>query len=681
MNKLLYLFLFLPIQLWSQNTISYNNEPCGSGILHQQLMQSDSRYAAILNQFEAARQLTTQRNTNSTLLIIPVVVHILYKGEAVGVGTNLSDQAVYNKIKAINDNYRKSIGTSAYGTGVDTEIEFALAVRTPSGGCTNGIERIDMSSNTVYMNYGVRFATTNGISPTEYKDVYAWNPLQYYNIYIVSEIDNNNAGNGYQGFAPFAPSHGTVGDGAVFLGTPYNVPIGSIESHEIGHGLNLYHTFEGDGSGNTCPTANGCGGALGDCCSDTPPHKRSATGCNSSGTNSCDGNSLNLLFFKNFMNYATCPNVFTQEQKDRMRAAILTIRSSYLRENGNTSLLPTASPIASYLSTVTNICAGDRIKFTDRSSCMPNIQSNASIAPTLSFNWVFTSGATTVTSTLQNPLLQFTTAGNYNLSYTVTNAFGSNTLVVSNAVTVTATTTLACIPTSNFQGQSGYSIFNMEFNTINNHTPQGYSEGYRDFSCSKMTDVNANGTYYLRLTASSFTLLGATLYVAAYIDYNNNGSFETGERIFQGQLVPGASNYLFSNPIVMPATSVANTYLRMRTIASTNPITDDYVNCTTPFAYGDVEDYAVKILNPLSNANHELATVVVFPNPAHDRLVIQGSQAIQKVQLYSMLGQLVFEAVYNDTMVSLEVDHYPKGIYFISVHTVDNNQLYKILKD
>ncbi|MBL0043306.1 MAG: hypothetical protein IPP33_02465 [Flavobacteriales bacterium] len=41
------------------------------------------------------------------------------------------------------------------GTGVDMGIEFVLAVRDPSGNCTSGITRTNMTGISDYVNYGV----------------------------------------------------------------------------------------------------------------------------------------------------------------------------------------------------------------------------------------------------------------------------------------------------------------------------------------------------------------------------------------------------------------------------------------------------------------------------------------------------------------------------------------------
>src|SRR5690606_16017528 len=89
-------------------------------------------------------------------------------------------------------------------------------------------------------------------------------------------------------------------------------------THELGHGLNLYHTFQG---GN-CNESN-CS-TQGDRVCDTPP-TTSNSNCNSPA---CGGTQQ----VENYLDYTsqTCKDMFTAGQKDRMRAALMGARSNLL---------------------------------------------------------------------------------------------------------------------------------------------------------------------------------------------------------------------------------------------------------------------------------------------------------------------------------------------------------------
>lgn len=262
MKKLSSLFsnLFLLIALTNCLNLASQVNICGAAEIHNQMMLTDAAYIQKMQAYEDFVQ-TVQNSVQKTAGIvyqIPVVVHVMHKGEAVGTGVNVSNAAIINAIKELNEMYRKLPGTQWYGNGVDVEIEYALAVRDPNGNCTNGITRTSMTGNALYMSNGVKRnpTTGSGISDASLKALDVWDQTKYYNIWLISEIDNNNGGAGVQGYAYFASSHGTAQDGAVILSSNFTSGGSSTAAHEIGHSLNLYHTFEGDGGGGTCPTGN-----------------------------------------------------------------------------------------------------------------------------------------------------------------------------------------------------------------------------------------------------------------------------------------------------------------------------------------------------------------------------------------------------------------------------------------
>ena len=72
-------------------------------------------------------------------------------------------------------------------------------------------------------------------------------------------------------------------------------------------------------------------------------------------------------------------------------------------------------PIADFTATPTTIYAGETVSFTDMSTNNPT-----------SWNWSF-SGGTPTSSTTQNPQVVYNSSGTYNVSLTVSNAFGTDT--------------------------------------------------------------------------------------------------------------------------------------------------------------------------------------------------------------------------------------------------------------
>ena len=594
-------FLFLLGIMFKAVVSNAQIKTCGAAEIHQQMLLTDPDYAKKNQEFENMLQTKTYsiQRTAGTVYKIPVVVHVMHKGEPLGSGTNISDESIRNSMKLLNEMYRKVPGTQGNGNGVDVELEFSLAVRDPNGNCTNGITRVNMSSNAAYVSNGINRSATAGISDATLKTFAGWDRTRYYNIWLVSEIDNNEGGAGIQGYAYFASSHGQSYDGAVILSSNFTSGSSTTAAHEIGHALNLYHTFEGDGTGTTCPsTSNGCGSGLGDCCGDIPAHKRSSSDC-VSGTNDCDNTTSKDLFIRNYMDYSSdaCQNMFTADQKTRMVTALTITRKSFLPENGNVSLVPVSLPTVDFSSSNSLLCAaGQSIKFMDNSSCVPNSYIPQSLFSGISHVWTITNGINTYTSTTQNPVITFTNLGTYSVTLQVTNSLGTASSSKAGMFIIASTPSTACTPTSQNNGNYGQTIYNVKFNTINNSTSSITNVAYTDFACTYNTLVTAGQTYNLSISARAASNPEA---FEVYINYNNDGDFaDAGELIFSTTTASNTAQSYTTN-VTIPATATQNTPLRMRVIGDAGSISATERTCGVPFWVGDVEDYGLYI-KPMS---------------------------------------------------------------------------------
>lgn len=269
---------------------------------------------------------------------IPVVFHVIHKGESVGTGTNISDAQILSAIDALNRDYRRTSadGGIGQGAGPDTEIQFCLATVNPSGNPTSGINRVNGTSVSGY--------SANGITSSNESNVKAlsrWDNRYYMNVWVVSEIDGNGAdlanpanwsggtlGYAYQPTNPVTWNSDLDGIVAVNLcvGNDPNQshgyrlwPWGGLTNrtltHEVGHFLSLDHTFEGQ----SCSESN-CN-TQGDGICDTPPTVQGST-CNSPA---CPNTQV-----ENYMDYTdeTCQDQFTTGQSTAMRATLAGVRNA-----------------------------------------------------------------------------------------------------------------------------------------------------------------------------------------------------------------------------------------------------------------------------------------------------------------------------------------------------------------
>lgn len=368
--------------------------------------------------FVANQESPNQRLINQNgIITIPVVVHVLHRGEAIGNGRNISLAQIQSQIDVLNEDFRRlnadRTNTPAAFTGVasDYGFEFRLACQDPNGSPTNGVIRRETNRNgftyvAIPNTNGLPDENAMGIKMTTISGSDPWPTDRYLNIWVADFSD------GTLGYATFPADFATNPnvDGVVIettsMGRIGNVTApfdrGRTATHEIGHWLNLRHIW-GDSN---------CGD---DFVGDTPQQRTANMGCPGFPlTSNCPNNGANGDMFMNYMDYTDdgCMNIYTNGQRLRGRAIFA---------NGG----PRAAFIDNYF----------RIQQpTSSISCVGNIHV---INPTcLPVTWTITSGPATISGGQNTNSVQvqasgtgtvhiIATAGNYtseldfNINYTV----------------------------------------------------------------------------------------------------------------------------------------------------------------------------------------------------------------------------------------------------------------------
>jgi hypothetical protein len=284
---------------------------CGTTDYHQHQLDSDPGLADRMADIEnfTNNYVSTHTGQEKIVVTIPVVFHVVYSSSA----HNISDAIIMAQLDQLNKDFARmnsdagNTPAAFQGLAANTQIQFCLAQRDPSGNPTTGIERRQTTVTSFSSNNAVKYYANGGLN--------AWNSSQYLNIWSC------NLGSGLLGYAQF-PGGAAATDGVVCLyssfgsltvpGTaaPYNY--GRTMTHEVGHWLNLRHIW-GDAN---------CGSDL---VSDTPTQQTSNYGCPSFPHTTCS-NGANGDMFMNYMDYTddACMNMFTTGQSARMAALFAT---------------------------------------------------------------------------------------------------------------------------------------------------------------------------------------------------------------------------------------------------------------------------------------------------------------------------------------------------------------------
>lgn len=664
---------------------------CNTMNVHQRLLQSDPQYAvqrAALEQQTQAYAAHQPNGAQRSVITIPVVVHVVYS-DAAG---NISDAQIRSQIARLNLDYHKlnadtaSVPAAWTGLVADCNIQFCLAQRDPQGLPTNGIVRKQTTVASWLDDDKVKYSAQGGDD--------AWPAASYLNIWVC------DLGQSLLGYSQF-PGGPAATDGCVILNTAFGDHTGTVQSpfdigrtvtHEVGHWLNLYHTW-GDDNG-------ACSGS--DLVADTPNEADANYGAPAYPLlDNCSATAPGVMFM-NYMDYSddTALYMFTLGQNTRIQA-------NFANSGGHASILnslgcvsPGGGPYANFTADKLSICAGDVVQFTDQSFDTPTV-----------YQWSFP-GGTPATSTDVNPLVTYNTPGTYDVTLTVTRDTSSNTKTISGYITVKGTTPLPLA--EGFEGTfppAGWSVVNPDNQTAwaQNATAGSFGLSSNSAYLDNYTQQNIRGQYdYLYTPVLDFTdgitadsklrfdyayaQKRSTSRDSLFVKYSTDCGATWSTLWKNGNAGMATTTTLYGNSVYSPA---ATEWVRDSSISLANMAGMAGVQ----FAFVNLSNHGNAIY--LDNVNIDAvvqphtgvatisdnARISIVPNPATDRctVFIDMPQADGvTVALYNVIGQQVWAhdlGAVSSTSQAIDLSGYASGIYTVHVQAGTSAYTRKVVKE
>lgn len=267
------------------------------------------------------------------------------------------------------------------------------------------------------------------------------------------------------------------------------------------------------------------------------------------------------------------------------------------------------------------------------------------------------------------------------------NATGGGTLVAASCVPTAATnlTTYQVGPTFVKIG-----TINVKSQGLNTATNGG--QFYADYSSLNCL----NKSVYTELPVSALqniqvNFIGNPQSIRVWIDYNNNGIFETSElatSVNKYAVTGGTTtDTVWNSTFTAPPTTVLNTPLRMRIKSDFGSNLALSTNACTNPDYGQVEDYVVIFKSSPTLGNSEILSspklVTIYPNPTNNGnffIKLNTDSQNIKVEISDASGRIVSkpELNFNNGIININ-SHLSRGVYFIKIQTDNKVQVEKLI--
>ncbi|MBK9275980.1 MAG: hypothetical protein IPM49_15770 [Flavobacteriales bacterium] len=572
------------------------------------------------------------------LQTVPVVVHVVWNTPA----ENVPDASITQMIDQMNQDYQQvnadlnTVRPAFTGVIGNGGMEFCLATVDPNGNPTTGITRTQTSETW----FDPDTETDDMKSPP--KGISPWDPDHYLNIWVCDITSGATGGTVTVGYA-YLPVGGVVGSGIDGLVIDHDYGLGAGErtaTHEIGHYFGLLHPFD---NGN-CTDSDGF--------SDTPTTNSPTFSCSNTNLMKCGV----LTQYENFMDYASCSVMFTDQQAASMQGVLNGVRASLLNSPACGTVpsgpcIPTSAQGTAdgdyidgvQLGSINNTGTGGvgGAAYVDHTGLSTTLQRGTgqvvqvtagsyvgdAFAVWIDYDQdeVFETGEklgeVTNTSAGQVMSIPFIVPVSAALGQTRMRVRGvylntgepdptdpcfDYTWGQTEDYTVVITTPGgSCIPTSVNGTSDGDFIESVQLGSIQNIGTGGTSmPTYTDYTALS-TDLVRGDTYTLQVTGGTYV----PDRIAAWIDMDQDGQFEVAEKL--GEETNSAPLQNLSIPFMVPmSATLGGTMMRVRCVY-VNTGEPDPVDPCFDYSWGETEDYTVDIttstsMNPWVAAEHQV---------------------------------------------------------------------------
>lgn len=447
-----------------------------------------------------------------------------------------------------------------------------------------------------------------------------------------------------------------------------------------------------------------------------------------------DGSHGQIANTQNFMDYSDCHHMYTEGQKERMRAALSVSTAgrnnlwSELNRINTGTWDPTAAecpPKADFYAANRFACMNTPIQFFDNST-------NATVN---SWHWTFQDGSP-ATSTEQNPSVSFTSGGNKTVTLTVTGTEGEDTKTIQSVVRIAPNSPeFWDIPLQEgFDSQEDfwYQWIPINVDNTNSSWQRVANVGYSNNTSARLnafdmnvTDISSGGGAVDELVSPSFTLAGLSnvsslTFRYAYATQSPNASgvtdkleikYSTDCGVTWSSFTSGTINQGSSNPVPVSSGTISGLSLASAGNHSTfftpsdaddwNHVTMNFpslgsnsrIRLKFVFTAGEypnnlyLDDINLNATVGIDEIHSDITGINLFPNPSQYSTTLTYTNKTNnpvQISLIDLSGRVVEAWTPNinapgQQTLNINTADLAKGVYMVNLKSEQNNVTLRLL--